>query len=181
MTDKSRLNHSKDNHEVIDIVNVLHLAWKNFSLYPERHGNVTKAIANLESAFNRFFSTNDEFRLTVEKNRLLYDNKVVHEVSETSGTDDMFSLLFRDGIQWLEFQQGLSRYELIYFFSTLKKFRNLAEEAEGDIVIGLTDGNLQHISFKAVDIFWDDLPPLDFSTISAQSPGIEEPASLYHE
>ena len=166
---------STNDNDAVKLVNLLLLAWRNYSLYPEGHANSIRAIANLESAFHNFFSFHNELQLSVGKNRLMHDGKVVHEVSSTPGAEDMVSLLYRDGIQSLEFYQGLLQDELVYFFSTLKEYRVLAEEAEGDIVTSLNEGNLEHINFKAVDIFWEDLPPLDFETINDHIPEAKEP------
>ncbi len=149
------------------IVNTLLLAWKNYGLYPEGHATSQKAIANLQSAFADFFSTHSDLRLSVEKNRLLCESDVIHEVSSDSLNEEMTYLLYRDGIQWLEFQQGLPLNELTYFFKILNKYKALAEETEGDIVTGFIDGDLQHIIFKASDIFWEDFPLIEFSDLNA--------------
>ena len=164
----------KEINEVKQIVNLFLLAWKNCSLYPEGHIAAIKALENLKSSFESFFSHHNSLRLTAEKNKLLWENTLLLEISSGDQPEDFISLLYRDGIQWLEFHQGLSLDELVYFFSILKKYRMLAEEAEGDVVTGLNDGNLEHIDFKAVDIFWEDLPLLDFSTLNAELPETQE-------
>ena len=166
----------KDFNEVVQIVNLFLLAWKNCSLYPEGHIAAIKALQNLKASFESFFSHHNSLRLTAEKNKLLWGNTILLEGSSDNQSEDFISLLYRDGIQWLEFYHGLSLDELVYFFSVMKKYRMLAEEAEGDIVTGLNDGNLEHIDFKAVDIFWEDLPLLDFSTLNAELPETQEPA-----
>ncbi|MFC1844762.1 HEAT repeat domain-containing protein [Thermodesulfobacteriota bacterium] len=165
----------KDFNEAVQIVNFFLLAWKNCSLYPEGHIAAIKALQNLKASFESFFSHHNSLRLTAEKNKLLWGNTILLEGSSDNQSEDFISLLYRDGIQWLEFYHGLSLDELVYFFSVMKKYRMLAEEAEGDIVTGLNDGNLEHIDFKAVDIFWEDLPLLDFSTLNAELPETQEP------
>jgi len=157
------------------LVNILLLAWKNYGLYPEGHAVVSKSLTNLNSAFDDFFSNHSALRVTVEKTRLLSNDTVLHEVSSDDSAEDLISLLYRDGIQWLKFLPGLTMNELVYFFSVLNRYRILVEETEGDIVTGLSDGNLEHIHFKAVDIFWKDLAPLDFSTLNAELPESQEP------
>ena len=46
----------------------------------------------------------------------------------------------------------------------------LEEETEGDIVTALMDENLEHINFKAVDVFWQDFPLIDFSKLNTSLP-----------
>ena len=166
----------KDINDARKLVNLLLLAWKNYSLYPQGHVAAIKALENLKTSFEDFFSSHSILRLKVEKNRLLCDGSVLHEVSPDSSAEDLVYLLYRDGVQWLEFIPGLPLDELVYFFTVLHKFRMLVEETEGDIVTDLTDGNLEHINFKAVDIFWENLPLIDFSDINPTEPETEESA-----
>ena len=158
---------AKDLSDAISLVNILFLTWKNYSLYPEGHTAVTKALENLAAAFEYYFTRHRVLRFAVKKNRLLCDTDVLHEVSQDTASEDLVSILYRDGIQWLEFLQGLSQDELKYFFTVLNKYRMLVEETEGDVVTGLTDGNLKHINFKAVDVFWENVPLIDFSSLNS--------------
>jgi len=148
------------------VKNLLLLAWQNCSLYPEGHIVSVKALENLKTSFESFFSRHNSLRFIIGKDKLLWNNKVIHEVPIENPSEDLVSILYRDGIQWLEFNYGLSLDELIYFFSALNKYRSLSDEADGDIVTCLNGGNLEHIDFKAIDIFWEDLPLIDFSTLN---------------
>ena len=148
------------------VKNLLLLAWKNCSLYPEGHNAAVKTLENLKTSFENFFSRHNSLRFIIGKDKLLWNNKVIHEVPTENPSEDFVSILYRDGVQWLEFNYGLSLDELIYFFSALNKYRSLSDEADGDIVTCLNGGNLEHIDFKAIDIFWEDLPLIDFSTLN---------------
>ena len=120
----------KDISDAGKLVNILLLAWKNYSLYPEGHIAVSKALNNLKTAFDTFFSDHSTLRLDVEKNKLLCGNTPLHEVAPESSSEDMVTLLYRDGIQWLEFHRGLPLEELVFFFSIIHKYRMMAEETE---------------------------------------------------
>jgi hypothetical protein len=156
----------KEITEAAKLVNNFVLAWKNYSLYPEGHITVIKTLDSLKLAFETFFSHHSLIRFTIEKNRLLCGAASQREVFSDTSVRELVAILFRDGIQWLEFHRGLPLDELIYFFSVLHKYRMLLEETEGDIVTGLNDGNLEYINFKAVDIFWEGLPLIDFATLN---------------
>jgi len=151
---------------VVKVMNGLLMAYKNYTIYPEGHATSRKSIKNLLSAFNSFFHAFDDLRLHVEKERLLYSGTVAHQAVPESATDDITFQLYRDGIQWIEFQDGLEPQELALLLSILNKYRNLAEETEGDIVTDLIDEDFSHISFEAIDIFWKDEPLIDFSTLN---------------
>jgi hypothetical protein len=165
---------AKELQDARQVFNIFHLAWKNYGLYPEEHIASRKAFENLVAAFDVFFTTYGDLRLTVEKDRLLCGSDLIHEVSSDAPTEDIITLLYRDGIKWIEFQHGLTLEELASFFKIAYKYRLFVEETEGDIVTALMDEELEHIDFKAVDIFWQDLLLIDFSQLNTPPSQPEE-------
>lgn len=170
----SALLSDKGLQDARQLIRIFILAWKNYGLYPEDHTSTLKTFENLIAAFGSFFSTHGDLRLTVEKDGLLYDSKPVHEISPAAPAEDITTLLYRDGIKWIEFKEGLTPEELAYFFRITYKYRSLAEEIEGDIVTALMDEELEYIDFKAVDIFWQDLLLIDFSQLPPPVPQQED-------
>ena len=153
--------------DAVHLLKVLLQAWKNYGLYPEGHAASSKSLESLMTAFADFFAKHGDLGLVVENERLLCGESVIHEVPSGAEAEDVVSLLYRDGIHWIEFQQGLPLQELSLFFSILKKYKSLQEETEGDIVTELIDADLAYINFKAIDILWQDYPLLDFSDLNA--------------
>ena len=143
-------------------------AWKNYSLYPQGHAISRKSLETLISAFADFFSKHNSLGLVVEKERLLWQDNVIHAVIAGDHAEDIVFLLYRDGISWIDFLPGLPLEELTRFFNTLKKYKALQEESEGDIVTDLIDAELAYIEFKAVDVLWQDYPLLDFSSLHSE-------------
>jgi HEAT repeat protein len=158
------------------LINIFLLAWKNYGLYPEDHTSTLKAFENLVTAFGNFFAAHGDLRLTVEKDRLLYESEPIHVISPDAPSEELITLLYRDGIKWIEFQEGLTSEEFAAFFKIANKYRSFAEETEGDIVTALMDEELEYIDFKAVDIFWQDLLLMDFSQLPPPAPRREEVA-----
>jgi hypothetical protein len=154
-------------------------AWKNYSLYPQGHAISRKSLETLISGFAGFFSKHGGLGLVVEKERLLWQNTIIHQITTGDHAEDFVFLLYRDGISWIEFLPGLSLEELTRFFNILKKYKTIQEESEGDIVTDLIDAELSHIEFKAVDVLWQDYPLLDFSSLhtgkESSQMGQEEP------
>ena len=156
------------------VINTFLLAWKNYGLYPADHTASITAFNKIVAAFDVFFTKHGDLRLTVEKDRLLCGADLIHEVSSDAQTEDIITLLYRDGIKWIEFQEGLTLEEISSFFRIAYKYRLFAEETEGDIVTALMDEELEYIDFKAVDIFWQDLLLMDFSKLPPPTPQPEE-------
>ena len=164
----------KELQDARQVINTFLLAWKNYGLYPEEHAASIKAIENLVRVFDDFSTAHGDLRLTVERDRLLYGGDILHKVPSDAPADDIISLLYRDGIKWFEIRLGITRDELACFFKIAYKYKSFAEETEGDIVTALMDAELEHIDFKAVDIFWQDLLLIDFSQLNTPIPGTEE-------
>ncbi|KPJ98686.1 MAG: hypothetical protein AMJ60_07440 [Desulfobacterales bacterium SG8_35] len=158
------------------LINIFILAWKNYGLYPEDHVSTIKSFEKLVAAFGNFFAIHGNLHLTVEKDRFLCESEIIHEVSPESPSEDIITLLYRDGIKWVEFQEGLTLEEIASFFRIAYKYRLFVEETEGDIVTALMDEELEYIDFKAVDIFWQDLLLMDFSQLPPPAPPPEEVA-----
>jgi hypothetical protein len=166
----------KELQDARQVVNIFILAWKNYGLYPEDHINITKSFEKLVAAFGNFFTTHEDLRLNVEKDRLLCGPEIIYEVSPDAPSEDIITLLYRDGIKWIEFQEGLPLDEIATLYRIAYKYRLFAEETEGDIVTALIDEELECIGFKAVDIFWQDLLLMDFSQLPPPAPPPEEDA-----
>ena len=164
----------KELKDARQLFNIFLLAWKNYGLYPEDHTASIRAFQNVASAFGNFLTTHRDLRLTVEKDRLLWGSDSIYEVSADAPSEDIITLLYRDGIKWIEFQHGLTLDEIASFFKIAYKYRMFAEETEGDIATALMDAELQHIDFKAIDIFWQDLLLMDFSQLTPPPQSEEE-------
>jgi hypothetical protein len=163
------------------VINIFLLAWKNYGLYPADHTASITAFNKIVAAFDDFFSKHGDLRLTVEKDRLLCGTDLIHEVASEAQTEDIITLLYRDGIKWIEFQEGLTLEEISSFFKIAYKYRLFAEETEGDIVTALMDEELEYIDFKAVDIFWQDLLLMDFSKLPPPTPQPEKEVDKQEE
>ena len=164
----------KELHDAGQVVNIFIQAWKNYGLYPEDHVNTVNSFEKLVAVFGTFFSTHGDLRLNVEKDRLLCKSELIYEVSPEAPSEDIITLLYRDGIKWIEFQEGLPLDEIAAFYRIAYKYRSFVEETEGDIVTALMDEELECIDFKAVDIFWQDLLLVDFSKLPPPAPPKEE-------
>jgi hypothetical protein len=170
----------KELQDARQVISIFIQAWKNYGLYPEDHVNTKRSFEKLVGAFDKFFTTHEDLRLTVEKDRLLCGPEIIYEVSEEASSEDIITLLYRDGIKWIEFQEGLPLDEIASFYRIAYKYRLFAEETEGDIVTALIDEELECIDFKAVDIFWQDLLLIDVSQLPPPAPPPEE-ADNQHE
>ena len=143
---------------------------KNYCLYPENHIISQKSLANTAKCLEGFLSKFHDLRLEIERDRLVYKKEVVFQ--EPTGAENLASILFRDGIQWLQFLEGFGFEELSDFFRIFKEYKNWNEDALGDMVTALWEANLPNFKYVAVDVYWESEPLIDYSLLNART--IEE-------
>lgn len=136
-------------------------AWKNYSLYPETHVNCEASLQNFFKQIETYLSTYDRLRFEFIKGQLLFKGKAI--LSEPREEGNLTYNLFRDGIQWLQFQKGLESIELKVFLNILNKYRILADEPDGDLVTALWSNSFDHIQYHVADLFWGVEPEIEFS------------------
>jgi HEAT repeat protein len=131
------------------VVSGLLLAIKMSSLYPDDHPLFKTAVTSFRDHLATFLEEHDELEFQVEKNRLLFDGKVVHEGEAKEG--NLAFALFRDGIQTFTFQSELDLEEIKVFVGILDKYKSLTEESDGDIVTALWEADLPHIQYESAE------------------------------
>jgi hypothetical protein len=137
------------------------IAAKNYAIYPESHATCQNSLQTVKSRIDAFIENYGDLRFEVMKDRLLYKSEPVQQDDPKTGT--LAFPLFRDGIQWLEFKQGLERLEISGFFKIFNDYKNLKEEAEGDLVTALWEMDFPHLQYSATDVLWKAETLTDFS------------------
>jgi hypothetical protein len=118
---------------------------KNMALYPETNKTNIEAVTSLFLWLNEYLTTNNSLVLEVTKDQLLTDDGLV--VYQEKPTDQIIAgPLFRDGIQAISFEYGLTEKELRTFLDVLLKFRNVDSDEE-DLVASLWEASLNHIRY----------------------------------
>ena len=140
------------------------IAIKNYALYPEDNEISQQSVENVVTRLNEFIKKYGDFRFHVKKNQLLFRDQIIHQGIPNVG--DLAFILFRDGIQWFEFQKGIELSEVAGFLRLLNQFRETVEESDGDLVTALWDTQFPHLRYEAADVFLDDGTLVDFSLLS---------------
>ncbi len=138
------------------------IAAKNYAIYPENHVTCQESLQTVISRLDVFLENYGDFRLDVEKGRLLFQGETVYQ--DDPKREKLAFPLFRDGIQWLEFQEGLELWEISGFLKILNQYGRLYEEAEGDLVTALWEMDFPHLLYAATDVLWKAGAVEDFST-----------------
>jgi hypothetical protein len=144
-------------------------AMRSYGFYPENHPACRESITTAATRLDAFLKDKDVLRFDVEMDRLLFRGEVVHQGSTEEG--NLGLLLFRDGIQWLEFHKGLQIEEISGFIKIANKYREAAEDAEGDLVTALWEADFPNLRYKAIDVYWEAEPLIDIAALNVRDEG----------
>ena len=146
------------------VIGLLFMAAKNHTMYPENHAIYQDSLQAVVSRLDPFLKKYGDLRLDVEKDRLLFEDEAVYQ--DDPKRDQLAYPLFRDGIQWIEFQAGIEAWEISDLIKILNQYRMLQEEPKGDLVTALWEKDLPHVQYAATDVLWKAETVKDFSTFS---------------
>lgn len=138
------------------------MAAKNYAMYPETHVTCQNSLQTFKSRIDVFVENYGDLRFDVEKDRLLFQSEMVQQ--DDPKTVKLAFPLFRDGIQWLEFKQGLELWEISGFLKIHNQYGILQEEVKGDLVTALWEMDFPHLQYAAMDVLWKAETVTDFST-----------------
>lgn len=141
---------------------------KNLSLYPEGHSICTDSIIQLHAKLETFIQRNGDLTLEIEKDRVICQDIEVSTGLPEEGT--LPHILFRDGIGWMQFTEGIELEEIRQVFSIIRKYSVLLAEPEGDIVTDFWEAHFKHVQYKADDFFSETAPE--------QSDSLSKPATV---
>ena len=142
---------------------LLVVAFKNYALYPESNSIRRTSLMKVYEWLVNFISNNDNLFLLIAKDSLLFQGEVV--LQDKPNEQALIFPLFRDGVQWLEFSDGITVEELETFVTLLGRFRVLKEEAEDDLVTAMWEAGFSNINYKTADEFWETDPLIDINSL----------------
>ncbi|HOM27926.1 MAG TPA: HEAT repeat domain-containing protein [Deltaproteobacteria bacterium] len=128
------------------------LARKNCSLYPKGHMVSRTSLEHCHALIEGYTRVHGSLRVEVGKDRLMSKGDVVLE--DGQGDLSLPFVLFRDGIRWIEFREGIGLGELEDFVETVNRYSLLTDESDGDIVTELWERKLEHIGYEVTEAFW---------------------------
>jgi hypothetical protein len=125
------------------------LASKNLSLYPQGHSISINSIKQFHTKLEAYHQKYGYLRFEIERNRVVCQDKEISSCPTDEGT--LPFTLFRDGIRWLEFTEGITPEEITNFITIVKQYSILSAEPEGDIVTTIWEAQFPHIQYEVAD------------------------------
>ena len=125
------------------------LAGKNVSLYPKGHSISMNSMRQFHETLETFIRQYGDVKIEFERDRVTCQGVEVHAGPSEEGT--LPFTLFRDGIRWLEFIEGIELEEIREVLSLINRYSVLTTEPEGDIVTAFWESHFDHVLYKADD------------------------------
>ena len=128
------------------------VAVKNCGLYPENNKIRQISVEKVYEWFTAFLDEHETLRLFVDMDGFLFQG--VQVLQEKPGESAVIFPFFRDGVQWIEFLEGLESKELLTLMEHMNRFRMRREEDEDDLVTAMWSSDFQCIKYKTANEFW---------------------------
>ncbi|MEN6437074.1 MAG: hypothetical protein ABFD97_00655 [Syntrophobacter sp.] len=143
------------------IFELLIRTFQMFKLYPETSQNRQQALVKLNSELASFLAEHGSLGFEIHKKAVSYLGDVIYEQSGRVG--DCVSTLYQEGIQWLEFLDGVGLDELEKLLMILDEYSRPVSSggAEEDLVTRLWDLQLDNIVFQDIQDDEDLLPEFE--------------------
>ncbi len=95
------------------------VAAKNISLYPQGHVMTAKFARKAHQALGSYLVSYGYLRIEIDKDRVLAQGEEIFTGPFEEGS--LPFILFRDGIRWIEFVEGLEAEEVAEFLKILQQ------------------------------------------------------------
>jgi hypothetical protein len=145
------------------------VAVKNCALYPDNSKIRRASLEKLQEWFARFLDDHESLKLFVDMDSFLFQGVQVFQ--EKPGESAIVFPFFRDGVQWIEFQDGMEPSELAVLIDKMNRFRMLKEEDEDDLVTALWEADLQNVKYKTANEFWEIDPVTEIASFKVAMGG----------
>ncbi|MDR2421875.1 MAG: hypothetical protein LBE01_00675 [Deltaproteobacteria bacterium] len=145
---------------------------KHCALYPDNNQIRKDSLNKTFQWLSSFLEAQESLKLFVGLHGLTYLGQVVHQ--DRQGEQNVIFPLFRDGIQWIEFLEGLTIDETLGFINVLNRYRLVKEEDEDDLVTAMWRADFQGVKYKTANDYWDIDPITEVAAlkvVQAQGPG----------
>jgi hypothetical protein len=128
------------------------LACKKLSLYPHGHNICMDSINHFYSQLASFLKGYGTYRLEIERERVAFKGQAISSGMPEEGTPHF--ILFRDGIKWLEFIDGIEEQEIDRILRIFNGYGKLSAEPEGDIVTAFWEAQFPHLQYEVAAFSW---------------------------
>lgn len=167
MTESTTTAQDSVNVRVVEnLMGVLVKGLRAIQLYLPNNPIYQRAVENIRQACEPVWQEMAELPLHVAETQLAIGGEVV--LDQTSKSDSVAWVLFKDGIRRLVLSPGAEDEELVRFLNVLHKARGLSADAEDDLLTLLWEEDFQHIRYDFVELGMENVPAIETSEVEEE-------------
>jgi hypothetical protein len=142
---------------------------KNLALYPAASQTNRQGLAQFHGWLSEYLSASGPLVLFAERGGLFTEDG--EQVWEEKPSDPILAFpLFRDGVQSVIFEPGVSEDEIRAFMGILLRFRSTTESDQDDVVTAMWEAALPSIKYTIADEFEAADPEFEVGALMAARP-----------
>jgi hypothetical protein len=164
--DKVKTEQAGDIQGARQFLTMLSGTLKKINLYSGNHRIYKDALNSLKTALVAFSDRFGSLKIHIRRDRICFGAETIYQGQ--SELNDLAFILYRDGIQWIDFQPGVELWELDTFLKVLQKYARLEDDSEDDIVTALWQYNLPSIQYEAADLALEVSEDLEISDLKCR-------------
>jgi hypothetical protein len=170
-------NKVKDNDQTLSLKQGLHqfiVTMKNMALYPETSQTNRQASSQLLEWMSFHMNTYGPIILLVAKDTMLTDYG--EPIYNEKPNDQILAFpLFRDGVQSIIFEPGLTEEELRMFIDIMLRFKTATENDQDDVVTSMWEAAFNYIKYTIADEYEEVSPEFDTGAMVCSRPPVNRP------
>lgn len=121
-----------------------------FHLYLPNNPMYQQAVEAVRAAFGPVWQSTEELVLEVLETEMRVGEQVV--LSQPNKSESIAWVLYKDGVRSLTLKEGVEEKEIVSLLAVLQKARNLAADAEDDLLTLLWEQDFQFVRYRVVEL-----------------------------
>ncbi|MDR2350858.1 MAG: hypothetical protein LBF41_09610 [Deltaproteobacteria bacterium] len=170
-------NRTGESEQVLSLRQGLHqfiVTMKNMALYPDTSQTNRQASFQLLEWMSGYMKAHGPMVLHVNKD-MLFTQRGENVYQEKSNDQLLAFPLFRDGIQTLIFEPGLTEDELRKFINIMLRFKTATENDQDDVVTSMWEAAFNSIKYAIADEYEEVSPEFDTGAMVCSRPPANRP------
>lgn len=162
---------------VEELLKVLVKGMRAHQLYLPNNPVYQRALENLRRAFLPVWSHVDEIAFAINEADFRWEGRVV--MHETSKSESLPWLFFKDGIRELRLLKGFDEQEVVGLLDILKRVKKASPE-EDDLLTLIWEKDFTLLRYRFVDLTLENTNPVEAS-VPAERPAVPPPQQMEAE
>ncbi len=153
--------------QVSELLQSLVKALRAFQMYLPNNPMYQRASQNVRAGFAPIWPVLDDLELQVAETDFVWEGQVVYH--QLTKAESLAWMLYKDGMRVLTLRKGVEEQEIIRFLEVVNRARFMQQDAADDLLTLLWEQEFDHISYRFVEGFGDEVVPEAVGTMGGDT------------